>query len=676
MKRILWLSTIAALAVSAPAFAADNATVKDAAGTTVTTASKDVAGVHFRKDICVTLADTTIDCFTELNAALLPEDTASANADTGLPVFAVRKATPANTSGTDGDYEALQINGGRLWTDAGALLPSSLGAKTGAGSLSVVPASDGFGVNASQTGTWNITNISGTISLPTGAATAAKQPALGTAGTASSDVITVQGISGGTNLNVACQSGCSGGTPYTEDAAAASDPQGIAIISRRRDTMTTAEVSADGDNIGLISTNKGELRINDNSLNAAVGTTADAASQSGASTLLAYTRSMRDDLRSLATDTTPLTVKTDQTTHGTTDLVAADITKVAGAAISQGNGTAATAIRVALPTDGTGVVGLNAGTNLVGKVGIDQTTPGTTNAVSLSHIGSTAVATGNGIAGTGVQRVTIASDNTAFSINCASGCSGGVQKTEDSVSASGDTGTIALAVQVASPSDLAADGDYAIPQMKSGRLFTSSDTTLAGVAASTGNGVSGTGVQRVTIASDSTGQVALAAGSATIGATYGFAGTATTTITRPANATSYTAGQTIANATSGAALPSLTGMCRGSGGSGIITDLFVLSNDTAALQGKVYVFDSTVTAANDAASEAISDADAAKLVAEIPFTLTGRAQNASAHLQNLNIAYTCSGGTTLNFFPQATGGTLTTVSGNVYTFRFKYIQTN
>lgn len=54
-------------------------------------------------------------------------------------------------------------------------------------------------------------------------------------------------------------------------------------------------------------------------------------------------------------------VTTDQTTHGTTDLVAADITKVAGSAIAQGHGTAATAIRVELPTDGTGAVSLNSG---------------------------------------------------------------------------------------------------------------------------------------------------------------------------------------------------------------------------------------------------------------------------------------------------------------------------
>jgi hypothetical protein len=65
-----------------------------------------------------------------------------------------------------------------------------------AGTQRVTIATDDV-VPASQSGTWNITNVSGTVSLPTGAATAAKQPALGTAGTASADVITVQGIAGG-----------------------------------------------------------------------------------------------------------------------------------------------------------------------------------------------------------------------------------------------------------------------------------------------------------------------------------------------------------------------------------------------------------------------------------------------------------------------------------------------
>lgn len=46
------------------------------------------------------------------------EDAASADADKGIGVLAIRKATPANTSSVDGDYEYLQMSGGRLWVDA------------------------------------------------------------------------------------------------------------------------------------------------------------------------------------------------------------------------------------------------------------------------------------------------------------------------------------------------------------------------------------------------------------------------------------------------------------------------------------------------------------------------------------------------------------------------------
>ncbi len=70
-----------------------------------------------------------------------------------------------------------------------------------------------------------------------------------------------------------------------------------------------------------------------------------------------------------------------------------NITQVVGSAIAQGHGTAATAIRVELPTDGTGVVGLIAGSAIVGRVGIDQTTPGTTDSVSVKTTGYTAQTT-------------------------------------------------------------------------------------------------------------------------------------------------------------------------------------------------------------------------------------------------------------------------------------------
>jgi hypothetical protein len=72
----------------------------------------------------------------------------------------------------------------------------------------------GTAVTATQGGTWNINNISGTVALPAGAATAAKQPALGTAGTPSADVITVQGAAGMAALQFAPKTAC-GVTAFT-----------------------------------------------------------------------------------------------------------------------------------------------------------------------------------------------------------------------------------------------------------------------------------------------------------------------------------------------------------------------------------------------------------------------------------------------------------------------------
>lgn len=399
--------------------------------------------------------------------------------------------------------------------------------------------------------------------------------------------------------------------------------------------------------------------------------------------------------------------------------------------------------------------------------------------------------------GAGSFSVVPASDG--FAVTCASGCSGGAQKAEDSASADADLGTVMQVIQKATPADTAGtDGDYAPLQMKNGRLWTdaglnlgaSGDATCAtdtgacainaklsriaerlttidgrvdglegaigtisdtavtagfsncsliacikpvtnssldtaalavnqtqvngvamlagngatgtgsprvtiandntaiptniaqmnGVATTMGNGASGTGVQRVTLASDSTGQVALAAGTATIGGTYGFADTVTVTFNRPADAASYTALDMIADSTSAPTAGgfTITGACRSNAGSVIIPDVWVMSNDTAALAAKILLLDTAVTTTpNDNAAEALSDTDAAKVQAEIPFTLTARANNASAHLQNLNIQAKClSGATTLKFLVQATGGTLTTVSANTYTFKFKIIQVN
>jgi hypothetical protein len=102
------------------------------------------------------------------------------------------------TSVTQGSAWSTGITGTVAVTQSGSwtLAATQSGAwtvtATQGGSWSVAQ-SGSWTVAATQSGTWNIGNISGTISLPTGAATSAKQPALGTAGAPASDVLTVQG---------------------------------------------------------------------------------------------------------------------------------------------------------------------------------------------------------------------------------------------------------------------------------------------------------------------------------------------------------------------------------------------------------------------------------------------------------------------------------------------------
>lgn len=77
-------------------------------------------------------------------------------------------------------------------------------------------------------------------------------------------------------------------------------------------------------------------------------------------------------------------VAIDQDTPGTTNAVS--IAQLGATTVSTGHGTSnAGTLRVELPTDGTGVVGLNAGSSIIGNVRVDQTTPGTTNGVAVNR---------------------------------------------------------------------------------------------------------------------------------------------------------------------------------------------------------------------------------------------------------------------------------------------------
>lgn len=66
---------------------------------------------------------------------------------------------------------------------------------------------------------------------------------------------------------------------------------------------------------------------------------------------------------------------------------------------------------IATNTTNAGTPTLAAGSAIVGKVGVDQTTPGTTNGVSLAQVGATTISTGTGAQGAGTPRVTVATDN-------------------------------------------------------------------------------------------------------------------------------------------------------------------------------------------------------------------------------------------------------------------------
>lgn len=75
-----------------------------------------------------------------------------------------------------------------------------------------------------------------------------------------------------------------------------------------------------------------------------------------------------------------------------------NLAQVGGASIAQGHGTAAAAIRVELPTDGTGVVGLNAGTALIGQVSAsDETSTIYSGTTALTPTFATLTASASGV---------------------------------------------------------------------------------------------------------------------------------------------------------------------------------------------------------------------------------------------------------------------------------------
>jgi len=85
--------------------------------------------------------------------------------------------------------------------------------------------------------------------------------------------------------------------------------------------------------------------------------------------------------------------------------------QVNGVATTTGNGVSGTGVqRVTIASDSTGQVALATGGNVIGSLTANQS-------VNAAQINGVTPLMGNGVTGTGSLRVTIASDNTAFAVN-------------------------------------------------------------------------------------------------------------------------------------------------------------------------------------------------------------------------------------------------------------------
>jgi hypothetical protein len=208
-----------------------------------------------------------------------------------------------------------------------------------------------------------------------------------------------------------------------------------------------------------------------------------------------------------------------------------------------------------------------------------------------------------------------------------------IAKTEDVASADADVGIPAMAIRKSAPGNTSGtDGDYEMLQMNAGALWV---------------------------------------------APLDFFVTVSTDVTRPADTTAYTVNDALSDSTSAPTSGgfTFTSAARKSGGSGIITDAIITTAADAAtlLQGEIWLFNTSVTNVNDNTAFAVSDAEIKTCVGKIPFTLEDAGNNGFAHVQNLNIGFTCSGSANLRFLIRVKNA-YTPVSAEVFTFVLKIMQ--
>lgn len=354
------------------------------------------------------------------------EDVASADADVGVPALAVRKAVPANTSGTDGDYEFLQMSAGRLWVDAsgktltvdgsgvtqpvsgsvtanaGTNLNTSALALESGGNLATV-AGAVISQEAITSGVKGVTAF-GAVTTNAPSYTTAKSDALSldtsgllrvslkdTPANTNKFLVTPDSVALPANQSVNV-SQINAVTPLMGNGTTGTGSQRVTIASDNTAFSVNATLSAETTKV------IGVVRNADGSGNLLVSAT-NALNSTGAGVLAAQVVGQFDDTSPTAITENQfgnLRMSANRNLYGTirdaagnergVNVTAGNALTVDGSASTQpvsyattGSGTATGALRVELPTNGTGVVGLNTGTNSIGDVRSITTsvTPGT-----------------------------------------------------------------------------------------------------------------------------------------------------------------------------------------------------------------------------------------------------------------------------------------------------------
>lgn len=221
-----------------------NGAILDGSDSTIKASVLDYTGSN---PLAVRLTDTDGNYVGAGAGTQYTEDAASAANPTGTQLIARRRDSLSSETTTDGDVTAVNS------TAKGELYVKHVDA---------IPVTDNDG---------SLTIDATSLPLPTGASTAAKQPALGTAGTASADVITIQGIASMTAVKV--------------DGSAVTQPVSGTVTStpEKASSVTIARVATSTTNATLLSSNSSRKKaviVNDSNsiLYVKYGTTATATS--------------------------------------------------------------------------------------------------------------------------------------------------------------------------------------------------------------------------------------------------------------------------------------------------------------------------------------------------------------------------------------------------------------